>query len=146
MSLSVLPGWERFFSEITVFLEDINRHARSYNENYCEYAVERLEFSISNVSMLADHLSSQPPLATLPEIHIANRFADHLIELLRCLRQLHNEWLGYRDEDRSSLFSARYSAPLMYAATPGRPSFGLPSINCSTFDQCLFPGFKYQSC
>ena len=122
--LSVVPGWERFFSEVIAFLEDINRHARSYNdENYCEYVVQRLEFSVANVSMLADHLSSQPPLATLPEVHIANRFVDHLIELVHCLRQLHTEWLGYRDEDRSSHFSARYSAPLMYATTPGRPKF-----------------------
>ena len=79
---------------------------------------------------------------TLPEVHIANRFADHLIELVHCLRQLHTEWLGYRDEDRSSHFSARYSAPLMYGTTPGRPKFW---INCSTFNRCLLPGFKYQS-
>ena len=77
------------FSKIVIFLEDINRHARSYNdENYCEYVVQRLDFSVSNVSMLADHLNSQPPLATLPEVHIANRFADHLIKLVYCLRQL----------------------------------------------------------
>ena len=84
---AVNPGWDRFFREIMVFLEDLNRHAGSSNENYCEYVVQRLEFSISNVSMLADHPNSRPPLATLPEIHIANTFADHLIELVGCLRQ-----------------------------------------------------------
>jgi len=90
----VTPGWEELFREIMVFLEDINRHADSPNESYCEYVVQRLEFSISNMSILADHLGSRPPLVTLPQIRIAKRFADYLTEFVDCLIQLHDEWLN----------------------------------------------------
>ena len=123
-SLSDIPGWEVFFREIMVFLEDINRHAGSSNENYCEYVVQRLAFSISNVSMLADHLSSRPPLATSTEIHIANRFAARLIELVECLRRFYTVWLGHRDEDRNRHFIS-YSAPSMHSTTAGRPKFSI---------------------
>ena len=84
-SSSVIPGWNDFFLETTnygLFGRYKPPRRQSYNENYCEYVVQRLEFSILNVSMLANHLSSRPPVATLPEIRIANRFADHLIELV----------------------------------------------------------------
>ena len=138
----VIPGWEELFCELIVFLEDINRHAGSPNESYCEYMVQRLQFSISNVSILADHLSSRPPLVTLPQIRIANRFADYLTELVDSLRQLHDKWLNlrldcqlaglgygsgrYQDRNRQhSDSSIRYSAPLIYNATPGRPKLNI---------------------
>ena len=51
--MSVVEDWERFFTELSVFIEASERHLGQANENYAEFVVDRLELFIVTVSSLA---------------------------------------------------------------------------------------------
>ena len=46
-SESVLWGWERFFVELSSFLRNIERQYMLANEQFSEYAIERLEIGMA---------------------------------------------------------------------------------------------------
>ena len=104
----ILWGWERFFEELSSFLDDINRQAGHSNESYCEYVLERLEVCVESVSSLRDLLRTRPPSVTEGESHIAVGYSTQLTELLRCLRRLYMKWQEYMDRRNTS---SSYSTP-----------------------------------
>ena len=53
-----LWGWEKFFEELSAFLQAVERQEGSANMAFSEYIVERLQISIMNVSAIMHHLQS----------------------------------------------------------------------------------------
>ena len=52
MAIAVVPGWETFFEEIETFITSLQRQAGNASETFCQYAIERLEVCIVNLSRL----------------------------------------------------------------------------------------------
>ena len=53
--------WGAFFTEISSFLSRVKRQRGFANEQFCEYAVERLEMLIVSVSSLTSRLGANLP-------------------------------------------------------------------------------------
>ena len=49
-------GWEQYFTELTSFVGDLSRHEGTTNENYTEFAIDRIEMCIVNLSSFIHHL------------------------------------------------------------------------------------------
>jgi len=154
-------GWERFFSELTSFLESCDRQegklmmcssevkglifntiyvqclnvhtviyikyailnnniAGSANENFAEFAVERLEAFIVNICSIVHHLQSNNSSSVTGRI--IRNYASLLIETVTLLRSLLSRWQDYLTHYRPrSTFS--YSAQAVQSSSPGRPRF-----------------------
>ena len=124
MESTVLWGWDRFFEEMSSFIRDINRQAGRANRSYCEYAVERLEVCIENLSLLVELLRSRPSTVTQRAAHVASQYSAQLAELLSCLQGLYIEWQEYLDGRHHVMGALSYSAPVIHSAgRRGRPKF-----------------------
>lgn len=114
----ILLGWERFFEELEAFVKDINRHAGSANESYCDYACERLEVCTGSMYSLVNLLGQRPAIVTDRDSDIITRYQIEMSRLLQCLRGLETEWLGYCNEQHTSDLP-----PVSHSSSPGRPKF-----------------------
>ena len=52
LSSNVVWGWERFFTELSVFLNTAERQRVTANEAYSQYVLERLETTLLSLSAL----------------------------------------------------------------------------------------------
>ena len=66
LSSNVVWGWERFFTELSVFLNTAERQRVTANEAYSQYVLERLETTLLSLSALIDHVQNAPTSA--PEV------------------------------------------------------------------------------
>ena len=48
--------WKRYFEELASFLDNCDRQMGTANEDFAEYAVERLGIAIINVSTITEHI------------------------------------------------------------------------------------------
>ena len=91
-SESEILGLEAFFDEITKFLRESGCRLRNCFENYADYAVERLEICITNVSNLMDHLKNDIVLVQPAEYQsIVAQYKNNMESLVTCLRSLSEE-------------------------------------------------------
>ena len=72
----LLWGWERFFEELTTFMEDSDRQAST---------AERLQIAIVSVSAVLNHLQTTPP-SDDQQAQLGDYFVFELSALLQCLR------------------------------------------------------------
>ena len=73
-------GWSRFFGAMLSFLRAVERQENVASEVFCEYAVDRLDLCIRNVSTVILHL--QTPNTGQP---VSETAVYYLFELLGCL-------------------------------------------------------------
>ena len=83
------------FDEITKFLRESGRQLGNCSENYANYAVERLEICITNVSHLKDHLENGIVLVQPEYRGIVAQYKNNMESLVTCLRSLSEEWHSY---------------------------------------------------
>ena len=57
----VFSGWERFFTELSVFLNTAERQISTANQAYSEYVLERLELSLEAMNSVIHHLQTVTP-------------------------------------------------------------------------------------
>ena len=92
----------------------------SANENFAEFAVERLESFVINVSTIAHHLQSNNPGGVADRIIL--RYITHFIELVDVLQSLLRRWQDYLAHYQSRSVSS-YNAHIVRTSLPGRPRF-----------------------
>ena len=120
---SQLWGWESFFYEITKFLRESGRQFGSCSENYANYAVERLEICIVNVSHLKDHLENGVSLVQPEDRDIVTGYKNNMDDLVMNLRSLSEEWHRYIATTERISESLRYRVVTGDNVARGRPPF-----------------------
>ena len=133
-------GWERFFEELLTFVQDADRQASTANQAYSEYALERLQISIVSVSdvlnhryttriyLWLNHLRSIPPSGD-QQAQVVDYFCCELSALLRCLRDIAQQWQLHLDQYIAHSAATSYVAPIVNTPAtqrhPGRPRFDI---------------------
>ena len=124
----LLWGWERFFEELSTFMQDADRQASTANQAYSEYALERLQISIVSVSDVLNHLRSIPPSGD-QQAQVVDYFCCELSALLRCLRDIAQQWQLHLDQYLAHSAATSYVAPIVNTPAtqrhPGRPRFDI---------------------
>ena len=121
---SILWGWERFFTELSSFLRTIDRQYMLANEQFSEYAIERLETSIVSVSGLVEHLRANSGVNHETDVvSVATHYSAMFAELLGCLWGMYNEWSVYLEHYHLNRRASSYSVPVVQANPTGRPTF-----------------------
>ena len=121
-SESDILGWRCFFEGITHFLNDLQRHYNTANENYALYAVERLEICITNVRDLRQHLINSAHGQISSEVgDIIQQYVTELSELLHCMETLYCRWSEYCDEVVRQDLTHAYRTPTECFGVKGRP-------------------------
>ena len=117
-------GLGKVFLELSSFLRNIERQYMIANEQFSEYALERLEIGMAGVSNLIDHLRANAASHTAEEVvSVATHYSALLAELLECLRQIYNEWTVYLEDFHVNRHATSYSAPVAQVNRTGRPNF-----------------------
>ena len=88
-----LPGWERFFSELSIFLNTANRHNDSANKAYSECVLKRLQISLISMGSLMEHLHMVTPRNEDPVSESAHYYSE-IAELVQCVREIVSQWVG----------------------------------------------------
>lgn len=119
----VFSGWERFFTELSVFLDTAERQISTANQAYSEYVLERLELSLETLNSVIHHLQTVTPTND-GQASIAAHYASEISELARCVHEIASFWERHLDEVVSGRGrgQAAYSAPTESSAR-GRPRF-----------------------
>ena len=119
----VFSGWERFFNELSVFLDTAERQISTANQAYSEYVLERLELSLETLNSVIHHLQTVTPTND-GQASIAAHYASEISELARCVHEIASFWERHLDEVVSGRGrgQAAYSAPTESSAR-GRPRF-----------------------
>ena len=121
----VFGGWERFFTELSVFLDTAERQISTANQAYTEYVLERLELSLETMNSVIHHLQTATP-ANDEQASIAAHYASEISELAQCVHEIASFWERHLDEVVSGRGrgQAAYSAPTESSAR-GRPRFAI---------------------
>ena len=119
----VFSGWERFFTELSVFLDTAERQISTANQAYSEYVLERLELSLETLNSVIHHLQTVTPTND-GQASIAAHYVSEISELARCVHEIASFWERHLDEVVSGRGrgQAAYSAPTESSAR-GRPCF-----------------------
>ena len=56
--MATVWGWETFFEEVTVFLQQLERQEGRGSQQFSEYALERLQVTIVNITNIRDIIAS----------------------------------------------------------------------------------------
>ena len=123
----LLWGWEKFFEEVSSFLQSISRQYGTANEAFSEYALERIRTCVLNVSTLRDHLlQASDPHQSHQSVHVFEHYATMLSQLLELLRSISHQWQIHIDQLRSQPSMNSYQAPFTGSTgVPGRPRFSI---------------------
>ena len=80
-------GWERFFTELSIFLNTAERWITTANQAYSEYVLERLEMSSASMNSVIHHLQTITPRSD-HQATIAAHYASEISELAGCVREI----------------------------------------------------------
>ena len=116
---TAVRGWERYFTELTLFLRSISRQEDSANENFAEYAVDRLEMCLVDLSSLIHHLQT-----VSDDTELVTRHVSSLHHLKECLLNVLRQWQNYLDRFQSRNVLS-YSVPVTQTSQRGRPKFDI---------------------
>ncbi len=109
-------GWVQFFSELSTFLVTCGRQYGLANEQYTEYAIERLSLSRQGVQSLIGPISRSRSPAL-------RRIEECLMQLLQDLEHVLRMWMEYSDTLDQHRASSHYVTPTEVTGTRGRPRF-----------------------
>ena len=114
----MFSGWERFFTELSVFLNTAERQISTANQAYSEYVLERLELSLETMNSVIRHLQTVTPTND-DQASIAANYASEISDLAGCVREIASFWERRLDEVVSGREHAQaaYSAPTESSAT-----------------------------
>ena len=96
----MLWGREAFFSELTTFLRQLEREEGIANQQFSEYALERLQLTIVAVGSIRSGLHAFENDHGLREAVLY--YSSTMDELLVCLQSLSVLWTNYVDSLLSS--------------------------------------------
>ena len=130
MSDSSLPGsWERFFAELTSFLNSCERQHGLANEEFTEYVIENLSLSCQSVQALHARIREVASAGDLGrEIGALRGLESKVKQLLEDLQYILQEWRDYSDTIIFQEAATSYVAPLRAAPLSGR---GRPRFDIS---------------
>ena len=117
----MLSGWERFFTELSIFLNTADRHTDSANEAYSEHVLECLQISLISVGSLMEHLHTVTP-RNEDQASASAHYYSEIAEFVQCVREVVSHHLYER---MSRDVATSYSAPTENVAH-GRPRFNIP--------------------
>ena len=113
-----LRGWTNFFTQLSSFLVSCERHYGLANQQYTEYAIERLSQQCQSVQAILDSIrrAASADLSSL---------CTSLTQLLEHLHAILNQWEQYSDTlDIQQV--RRYCPPLVPPSSGhGRPRFDI---------------------
>ncbi len=89
------------------------------NQQFSEYAVERLSACVTNLTILKSVVSE----STVGGDQVLESYEITLQELLDTLTLLHRRWLEHCEQTDALSYTARYSAPVLHTQQMGRPRF-----------------------
>lgn len=114
--------WQQFFDELSAFLHQLERQEGRANQRFAEYALERLEAVVVNVTAIKDVLTAAN--GTEQQRAIISEYESGMSELLQSLHLVVHEWDTYLDN-----LLSRPDSPVSYRSATtttgrrGRPKF-----------------------
>ena len=119
---TVLWGWERFFTELSVFLNTAERQRETANATYSRYVLERLQMALVTLSALVDLLGqpNDPQTAV-----VCARYHADKSDLVVCVREICSLWERRIDDLLITDVTTSYSAPHSTVLHVGRPRFDI---------------------
>ena len=118
-------GWEQFFDELTLLLEEFAIRFIHSNEAYCEYAVGRCGIalrSISGIEYNVQQLLEAEEVEEVEEIQLIQRYSADLVSSLRVVCSLWEDHLV-----SLAISTTQFSPPI----EPSRGGVGRPSFRIS---------------
>ncbi len=112
-------GWSTYFEELGRFVNTLERQFGIANQQFSEYAVERLSACVTNLTFLKSVVSE----STVGGDQVLESYEITLQELLDTLTLLHRRWLEHCEQTDALSYTARYSAPVLHTQQMGRPRF-----------------------
>lgn len=117
-------SWERFFNELSTFLDSVQRHEIRPNKSYCEYVVQRLELWIVSVSQLTSHIESAQDQEGLDVDNSPTGAVVHcMLDLVKNLRLILHKWSDYLEHFDVITNQFSYRSPHVEYTTVGRPRY-----------------------
>ena len=117
-------GWERFFDAIKVFVETVQHHFGTANENYVHYVTERFELCVATLRQLKQLLSdvSTHCESSEDDQRVYGSYQSQVSDLLVCI-ELSLHWHQYVDHLHETEASQAYIAPNIQSTISqrGRP-------------------------
>ena len=121
--MATVWGWETFFEEVTVFLQQLERQEGRGSQQFSEYALERLQVTIVNITNIRDIIASSQSIHGDQEL---SYYVSSMNELLQCMQSLSVEWEKYLDDVLSSpIATTGYQARGIVSGHRGRPKFDI---------------------
>lgn len=120
---SVLWGWERFFTELSIFLNTAERQRETANEAYSQYVLECLQTSLMSLSAIADILQQTNGNSQVQIV--SAQYHAEITELTVCIREISSQWERHIDDQVVRDVSTSYSTPLTTVSRVGRPRFDI---------------------
>ena len=112
-----LAGWRSYFEDISRFLEGAERQYGIANDNFTD-VLERLELCIRTCTILSDHLVSETvPELDEGELAIVGEYQSTILELLQCMRSLHQKWTQNKGIIDATAPNLAYQDQLEYLAS-----------------------------
>ena len=136
---SLLWGWERFFPELSRFLNTAERQRETANEAYSHYVLERLQTTLLSLSGLMGHLRSASINNTTEIAVVSEQYYADLSELVICVRGIYSQWEHHIDELARRDIHDSYSAPLEEVSRIGRPRFDITREQVEHLASMSFP-------
>ena len=121
-AMADLQGWTRFFSELTSFLEDVDRNSGTSSETYAEYVLERLPICLKVIRQVMVVL-----IGAAEEDTVAY-YMEELSDLFEALLALSKEWEDHLDSivANDPNPSTSYRVPMLRVeGAQGRPRFDI---------------------
>ncbi len=117
-------GWQAYFDELSTFLHQLERQEGRANQQFAEYAMERLGTTTVSVTNIRDILTSAMASVGDQERDILLHYQSSMNELLESLQSASLEWDRYLDSLQSLPDqSASYHASTSLTGRQGRPRF-----------------------
>ena len=103
-------GWIQFFDEFSRFLRSADRQYGLCDEQYCDYAINRLETAVQNVDGFKERVQTAD--GSVDDTESLHSISLLLTDLHHELTSLLQQWQEYSDRIDAEVSIVRYSAPL----------------------------------
>lgn len=115
MAAAVVPAsWTEYFTNLSSFLLTCERRYGLANEQFTEYALERLSQSYQSLQNIVE---------VVEEANGLNRLREDLLELSQCVVLSWQKWTDHSDALDTRRLVTQYVPPVIRHAGRGRPKF-----------------------
>ena len=116
---------ERFFSQLSTFLNTAERQRETANEAYSHYVLERLRTTLLSLSALMDHLRNASPSNDPQAEMVSAQYHAEIADLVVCVREIYSQWERHIDDRVIGDVASSYSAVYSTVSRVGRPRFDI---------------------